>query len=114
MSSTMGQTGFGTGQTNRQSDSSLTGKTGGSQLSQVQQHTEGTVARTIEQQTAKIPSDVFLWAAIGSIGTSAILRLMGKKNASLFVGDWVAPFMLFGVYNKIVKPQGSDRATRGH
>ena len=96
MSSTMGQqTGFGTGQMS-------------------QQHTEGTVARTIEQQTAKLPSDVFLWAAIGSIGTSAILRLMGKKNASLFVGDWVAPFMLFGVYNKIVKTQGSDRATRGH
>ena len=114
MSSTMGQTGFGTGQTNKQGDSSLTGQTGGSQLSQAQQHTEGTVARTIEQQTAKIPSDVFLWAAIGSIGTSAILRLMGKKNASLFVGDWVAPFLLFGVYNKIVKTQGSDRLTRGH
>ena len=81
---------------------------GGSQMSQ--QHTEGTVARTIEQQTAKLPSDVFLWAAIGSIGTSAVLRLMGKKSASLFVGDWVAPFMLFGVYNKIVKTQGSDRA----
>jgi hypothetical protein len=69
-----------------------------------------TVARTIEQQTAKLPSDVFLWAALGSIGTSAMLRLMGKKNASLFVGDWVAPFLLFGIYNKIVKTQGSDRA----
>ena len=105
MSSTMGQTGFGTGQATRQ---------GESQLTQSQQHTEGTVARTLEQQTAKIPSDVFLWAALGSIGTSAILRLMGKKNASLFVGDWVAPFMLFGVYNKIVKTQGSDRLTRSH
>lgn len=91
MSSTMGQqTGFG--------------------ASQMSQHTEGTVARTMEQQTAKLPSDIFLWAALGSIGTSAVLRLMGKKNASLFVGDWVAPFMLFGVYNKIVKTQGSDRA----
>jgi hypothetical protein len=108
----MGQTGFGTGQVNRQGDNVTT--PGGSQVSQAQQHTEGTVARTIEQQTAKIPSDVFLWAAIGSIGTSAILRLMGKKNASLFVGDWVAPFMLFGVYNKIVKTQGSDRLTRSH
>jgi len=97
MSSTMGQqTGFGTGT--------------GTGTSQMSQHTEGTVARTIEQQTAKLPSDIFLWAALGSIGTSAVLRLMGKKNASLFVGDWVAPFMLFGVYNKIVKTQGSDRA----
>ena len=105
MSSTMGQTGFGTG--------TGMGQTG-TGSSQVSQHTEGTVARTIEQQTAKLPSDIFLWAALGSIGTSAILRLMGKKNASLFVGDWVAPFMLFGVYNKIVKTQGSDRLTRGH
>ncbi len=103
MSSTMGQTGFGTGQMNQ-----------GEESSQVSQHAEGTVAKTIEQQTAKLPSDVFLWAALGSIGTSAILRLMGKKNASLFVGDWVAPMMLFGIYNKIVKTQGSDRASRGH
>jgi hypothetical protein len=97
MSSTMGQINYGTGQ-----------------MDQAQQHTEGTVARTIEQQTAKLPSDTFLWAAIGSIGTSAILRLMGKKHAALFVGEWVAPFLLFGVYNKIVKTQGSDRASRGH
>jgi hypothetical protein len=34
---------------------------------------------------------------------------MGKNHASLFVGDWVAPLLLFGVYNKIVKVQGSDR-----
>ena len=47
--------------------------------------------------------------ALGSIGASAILQIMGKKNASLFVGDWVAPLLLFGVYNKIVKVQGSDR-----
>lgn len=107
MSSTMGQTNFGTGQTGHSGQ-------GNSPLTQSQQQTEGKVARTIEQQTAKIPSDVFLWAALGSIGTSAILRLMGKKSASLFVGDWVAPFMLFGVYNKIVKTQGSDRATSGH
>lgn len=75
---------------------------------------EGPVARTIEQQTKKLPSDTFLWAALGSIGASAVLRLMGKKNASLFVGDWVSPLLLFGVYNKIVKIQGSDRYDRGH
>jgi hypothetical protein len=100
----MGETGFGTGKMNQ-------GQQGSSEISQ---HTEGTVARTIEQQTAKLPSDTFLWAALGSIGTSAVLRLMGKKHASLFVGEWVAPFLLLGVYNKIVKTQGSDRASRGH
>ncbi len=73
------------------------------------EHTEGTVARTIEQQTAKLPSDTFLWAALGSIGVSLVLQLTGKQKASLFVGQWVAPFLLFGVYNKIVKVAGSDR-----
>ena len=74
-----------------------------------QQHDEGALAKAIEQQTAKLPSDVFLWAALGSIGVSALLQLTGKKRASLFVGEWVAPFLLFGVYNKIVKVAGSDR-----
>ena len=33
------------------------------------EHQEGAVARTIEQQTAKLPSDTFLWAGLGSIAT---------------------------------------------
>ena len=92
MSTTLGHTNYGTGQ-----------------MDQSRQHAEGTVARTIEQQTAKLPSDTFLWSAVGAMGVSAIFQLMGKKNASLFVEDWVAPLLLFGVYNKIVKTQGSDR-----
>jgi hypothetical protein len=108
----MGQTGLGGGtQMGRERDTQ-TGMTGGSHMGVTGgSHTEGTVARTIEQQTAKLPSDVFLWAAFGAIGTSAVLQIMGKKQASLFVGDWVAPFLLFGVYNKIVKTQGSDKYT---
>lgn len=76
---------------------------------EAQQQKEGPLARTIEKQTAKLPSDTFLWAALGSMGVSALLQFTGKKRASLFVGEWVAPFLLFGVYNKIVKTQGSDR-----
>jgi hypothetical protein len=74
-----------------------------------EQKTEGPVARAIEQQTAKLPSDIFLWAALGSIGVSAALQLAGKQKVSLFVGQWVAPFLLLGVYNKIVKVAGSDQ-----
>lgn len=73
------------------------------------QHSEGLVARTIESETAKLPSDTFLWAAVAAIGGSAVLQMTGRKEASLFVGQWVAPFLLFGVYNKIVKIAGSDR-----
>jgi len=98
----MGQTNYGTGSST------------GSGSSQMTQHSEGPVARTIEQQTAKLPSDMFLWGALGAIGASAVFQIMGKKHASLFVGDWVAPLLLFGVYNKIVKTQGSDRYDRGH
>ena len=76
---------------------------------EAQQQKEGPLARAIEKQTAKLPSDTFLWAALGSMGVSALLQFTGKKRASLFVGEWVAPFLLFGVYNKIVKTQGSDR-----
>ena len=109
MSTTMGQTNLGGMQTNRgQNEGQMMGRgIGDSQMSH--EHSEGSVARTIEQQTAKLPSDVFLWGAVGAIGASAIFQLMGKKHASLFVGDWVAPLLLFGVYNKIVKVAGSDR-----
>jgi hypothetical protein len=79
-----------------------------SELNEARKHSEGSLARTIEQQTAKLPSDIYLWAAGGAIATSAILQLTGKSKASLFVGQWVAPFLLFGVYNKIVKVAGSD------
>ena len=62
-----------------------------SELNETRKHSEGPVARSIDQQTAKLPSDVYLWAAGGAIATSAILQLTGKSKASLFVGQWVAP-----------------------
>jgi hypothetical protein len=94
-----------------QSGSGLSGS-GSTGVSQKEKHSEGTVAKTIEQQTAKLPSDVFLWAALGSMGVSAALHFSGAKDQSRFVGQWVAPLLLFGVYNKIVKTQGSDRTER--
>jgi hypothetical protein len=81
------------------------------QQSDGQQHAEGAVARTIEQQTAKLPSDLFLWAAGGSILTSLMLKLANRDHAALFVGQWVPTFLILGLYNKIVKVAGSDRAT---
>jgi len=78
---------------------------------EARQHSEGVVARTIEEQTAKLPSDVFLWAAGASIIGSLALKVMGKEKDALFVGQWAAPFLLLGVYNKIVKVAGTDRTT---
>lgn len=79
---------------------------------EVQEHTEGSVARMIEEQTAKLPSDMWLWAAMGSIGVSLILHATGKREDGLWIGQWTAPFLLFGIYNKLVKIGGSDRWQR--
>lgn len=73
------------------------------------QHSEGTVARSIEKQTAKLPSDTFLWAAVAAMATSATLQAMGNKHVSLFVGQWAPTLLIFGLYNKLVKQLGSDR-----
>jgi hypothetical protein len=69
---------------------------------------EGPVAKAIEKQTSRIPSDTFLWMGSAAIGTSLLLRLAGKKNAANFIGEWVPTILLFGVYNKIVKVAGHD------
>lgn len=75
-------------------------------------HTEGHLAKTIEDQTAKLPSDTFLWLAVGAMTVSASLQMMGNRNASLFVGQWAPTFLIFGLYNKLVKQLGSDRFDR--
>jgi hypothetical protein len=75
-----------------------------------EQHSEGAVARAIETQTAKLPSDVFLWAAGASIGGSLLLQMMDKKEQSIFVGQWAPTLLILGLYNKLVKVAGSDRA----
>jgi hypothetical protein len=76
---------------------------------EAEQHSEGALARSIEHETAKVPSDVFLWAALGAMGLALTFQLTHKKADSLFVGQWAAPLLLLGVYNKIVKVAGSDR-----
>lgn len=72
------------------------------------EHKEGPVATAIEEQTAKLPSDLFLWAALGSMGVSLYLQSINKRDKSLFVGQWAAPFLLLGLYNKLVKLEGHD------
>lgn len=74
------------------------------------QHREGPIARSIEQQTAKLPSDFFLWAAFGSIAGSLAFKFSGKDHASLFVGQWAPTFLILGLYNKMVKLYGSEGA----
>lgn len=69
---------------------------------------EGPVAEAIEEQTAKVPSDVFLWVALGTMAASLAFKLFRQNSTSLFVGQWVPAFLLFGIYNKLVKQLGHD------
>jgi hypothetical protein len=72
------------------------------------QYREGNVAKMIEEQTARLPSDTFLWAAAGSIIGSLMLQASGKERKALFVGQWAPTFLILGLYNKLVKLQGSE------
>jgi hypothetical protein len=78
-------------------------------LIRITRDSEGQVAKAIEEQTAKLPSDAFLWMAVGSMAVSATMQMMGNKHVSLFVGQWAPTFLIFGLYNKLVKQLGSDR-----
>lgn len=80
---------------------------------------EDMVTRNIEMQTAKIPSVGWLGLAIGSMALSMALEVFSgkRKDPAGFVGLWVPTFLLFGIYNKLVKLEGSDRfdsEDRGH
>jgi hypothetical protein len=66
----------------------------------------------IEAKTSQIPSTAFLGAALASMTVSAVFKASGKDHTALFVGQWAAPFLLLGIYNKLVKQLGSDAEAR--
>jgi hypothetical protein len=86
---------------------------------------EGPLAKAIEKQTAKIPSDFWLWAAGASIIGSLVFQSIGmfgtprskakrllyptRAPTANFVGMWAPTFLLLGIYNKLVKVAGSDQ-----
>jgi hypothetical protein len=73
---------------------------------------EDVFTSAIETQTSKVPSSGYLAAAIGSMAGSAALKILGKDEWALFVGQWAPAFLIMGVYNKMVKQHGSDAYTR--
>ena len=69
---------------------------------------EGELTSAIEQRTSKVPSLTYLGLAVGSMTASAVLKALGRDSWALFVGQWAAPFLILGTYNKMVKHHGSD------
>ncbi len=71
-------------------------------------HVEGPVAEAIEQQTAKLPSDLFLWGAGLAFGSAVALRFFGRREDSNLAGQLAPILLILGLYNKIVKVAGHD------
>ena len=69
---------------------------------------EDQLTAAIEKITAPVPSAIFLAAALASIIGSLSFKAANKEHEALFVGQWVAPFLVLGIYNKMVKQHGSD------
>ena len=70
------------------------------------EHNESSLTRVLEQQTAKVPSDLFLAVALGAMAAALAFEFSGRLRASRFVGMWPAPLLVMGVYNKLVKLLG--------
>ena len=73
---------------------------------------EGKMTKEVEKQTSKIPSGLFFSAGVASMGVSLTLKLMNRSKSALFVGQWAAPFLIIGLYNKLVKLEGHDKNDR--
>jgi hypothetical protein len=77
-------------------------------LAENEEHREGKITESLEHQSAKIPSVVYLNLAFASIAASIAVAATSKKAEwANFVGLWAPSFMLIGIYNKIVKQASS-------
>jgi hypothetical protein len=73
---------------------------------------EDQITASIEKQTSQIPSSACLAAAVCAMAVSAAFHFAKKEHPAIFVGQWAAPFLLLGIYNKLVKQHGSDHGSR--
>lgn len=69
---------------------------------------EGHTTKTIESYTSELPSGSFLSVAIGAMALSLLLMLTGRRNLANFVGQWAPTILILGLYNKLVKVEGSE------
>lgn len=72
------------------------------------ERSEDQVTALMESYSAQLPTSFYLGAALASMAGSLILKLQGKDDMALFIGQWAAPFLILGTYNKMVKQHGSD------
>ena len=69
---------------------------------------EDQITAAIEKVTAQVPSSLYLALSLASMAASLGFQAAKKQHQALFIGQWAAPFLLLGIYNKLVKIHGSD------
>ena len=57
----------------------------------------------------KIPTNMYFFAAAGSILVSLLLMLSGKQRAALFVGQWPPTMIALALMNKLLRPSQEVR-----
>jgi hypothetical protein len=75
---------------------------------------EDQLSQVAEDYTAALPSSAYLGVALGAMGLSLLLQLRGDGKWGNFIGQWVPTWLLIGLYNKLVKLEGHDRAQNWH
>lgn len=55
----------------------------------------------IGELAAQFPSDLFVWATLGSIALSASMKISGRSSNANFVGEWAPTFLALGIYTKL-------------
>ncbi len=70
---------------------------------------EGKLTKEIERYTTYLPSGAFLSTAVAAMGLSAVLHVFGQRHNAQFIGQWVPTILIMGLYNKLVKLEGSTR-----
>jgi hypothetical protein len=70
---------------------------------------EGKVGKALQEQTAKIPSDIYLWAALGTVALSLGLLFGRRKHLSILLGQWAPSLLVIGLYNKLAKVEHDEK-----
>jgi hypothetical protein len=73
---------------------------------------EDQFAATIAKPTSRATSGAYLGLGLCAVVLSSVLQGMNKKNAATFIGQWAVPFLLLGIYNKLVRQNWSAGGSR--
>jgi hypothetical protein len=75
----------------------------------IEQAGEAVSRSPIARSTRRVPTDVFLLAAGGSILGSLVLKVLGRHRDAEFVGHWAPTLISLGLLSKLIDHDQRDR-----